>query len=76
MDEGLFVLRAVVVGVEGEPLRVVRKTRRRNRRVRTEKAKMRYTVLRVCELRVLGVGGRDEESVGGEEKAVEDLVRE
>ncbi len=49
--------RARVVGVEGEPMRWVRKTKRRQRRVKTVGSKMRCTVLRVCELRVLSGGG-------------------
>ncbi|KAM0794650.1 ribosomal protein L21-like protein, partial [Usnea florida] len=52
VDENLFVCRAVVVGIEGEPMRVVEKTKRRQRRVKRVKSKMRYTVLRVRELRV------------------------
>lgn len=42
--------RARVVGVETEPMRVVEKTKRRQRRVKTAKNKMRFTVLRVVEV--------------------------
>lgn len=52
MDERLFECRAVVVGSEGEPVRVKEKTKRRNRRVRTVRTKLKFTVLRVGELRV------------------------
>ena len=57
IDENLFVCRAVVVGVEGEPMRVVEKTKRRQRKVRRMRHKGRFTVLRVREVRVLGEGG-------------------
>ena len=50
------MLRARVVGIEGEPLRVVEKTMRRRRKIRRMKHKMRHTVLRVCEFRVLTEG--------------------
>ena len=56
--------RAVVVGVEGEPMRVVEKTKRRQRRVKRVRCKMRFTVLRVREVRVLG--GEGEEELMGE----------
>ncbi len=59
--------RAVVVGIEGEPMRVVEKTKRRQRRVKRVRSKMRFTVLRVKELRVLADGreGRVEGEVEG-----------
>lgn len=53
VDGELFVCRAVVVGVEGEPMRVVEKTKQRQRKVKRKMCKMRFTVLRVKELRVL-----------------------
>ena len=55
IDERLFECRATVVGTESEPMRFIEKTTRRNRRVRTKKAKMRFTVLRVAELRIKGL---------------------
>lgn len=58
------MVRARVVGVEGEPMRVVKKTRRRQRRVKTVKSKMRFTVLRVCELKVLPGKGHAGEGDG------------
>ena len=67
MDERVFVCRAVVVGVEGEGLRVREKTKRRQRRVNRVKTKGRFTVLRVRELRVFA-GMGDE---GGEEGGME-----
>jgi large subunit ribosomal protein L21 len=78
IDERLFVLRAVVVGVEGEPMRVVEKKKRRQRRVTTVKSKMRFTILRVRELRVLSEGMRGEESgtISEEKEAVEALASE
>jgi len=69
IDEELFVLRARVVGVEAEPMRFVTKTKRRQRKVKTVKSKMRFTVLRVCELRVLP-RGKGEEEVERVEEAV------
>ena len=64
--------RAVVVGIEGEPMRVVEKTKRRQRRVKRVKSKMRFTVLRVRELRVLmGVGEGEGEGVEREEEGLE-----
>ncbi|MCJ1279927.1 hypothetical protein MMC21_007752 [Puttea exsequens] len=67
VDERVFVCRAVVVGVEGEGLRVREKTKRRQRRVNRVKTKGRFTVLRVRELRVFA-GMGDE---GGEEGGME-----
>lgn len=66
VDEGLYLCRAVVVGVEGEPMRVVEKTVRRRRRVKRVTSKMRFTVLRIRELRVLA--GREGEAGGEVEK--------
>jgi len=54
------------VGVEGEPMRVVEKTKRRQRHVKTVRSKMRFTVLRVVEVRVC-VGGEGGGEDGGEE---------
>lgn len=52
LDDRLFVCRAVVMGVESEPLRTKEKTKRRNRKTKTVKSKHRFTVLRIKELRV------------------------
>ncbi|KAI0593417.1 ribosomal protein L21-like protein [Biscogniauxia sp. FL1348] len=54
VDGSLFECRAVVLGVESEPLRVKVKTKRRNRRSQRVKSKHRYTILRISELKVLG----------------------
>lgn len=67
MDEGVYLCRAVVVGVEGEPVRVVEKTKRRDRRVRRKVAKGRFTVLRIMEVKVWGTGGEGGGG-GGEEE--------
>jgi len=69
VDELDFVCRARVVGVEGEPMRVVEKTKRRQRHVKTVRSKMRFTVLRVVEVRVCvgGEGGREDRGEEGEE---------
>ncbi|KAI9681203.1 MAG: hypothetical protein M1817_002485 [Caeruleum heppii] len=55
LDERLFEVRARVLGVESEPMRVKEKTKRRNRKVKTVRSKHRFTVLRVAEVRVRGV---------------------
>ncbi|EON61848.1 hypothetical protein W97_01066 [Coniosporium apollinis CBS 100218] len=52
VDERLFVCRAVVMGVEAEPMRIKEKTKQRQRHVRQVKSKHKFTVLRVQELRV------------------------
>lgn len=52
IDERLYECRAVVVGVDSEPMRIKEKTKRRNRKVKTVKSKHRYTVLRISELRI------------------------
>ena len=61
LDERLFVCRAVVMGVESEPMRIKEKTKRRQRRVKTVKSKLKFTVLRVKEVRVRGVEDIEEE---------------
>ena len=59
LDERLFVCRAVVMGVESEPLRIKEKTKRRQRKVKRVKSKHRFTLLRIREVKV-----RDVEEVG------------
>lgn len=54
LDDRLFVCRAVVMGVESEPMRYKEKTKRRQRKVKTVKSKHRYTILKIKELRVRG----------------------
>ncbi|KAK3722197.1 hypothetical protein LTR37_002630 [Vermiconidia calcicola] len=56
LDERLFVCRAVVMGVESEPLRVMEKTKRRQRKVKKVKSKHRFTVLKIKEVVVKDVG--------------------
>ena len=68
MDETRFLCRAVVVGVEGEPLRRTVKTKRRNRRVRVKESKMHFTVLRITGLEILPEGAKAQE-----EEVSEDL---
>ncbi|EME49784.1 hypothetical protein DOTSEDRAFT_164476 [Dothistroma septosporum NZE10] len=55
IDDRLFVCRAVVIGVESEPLRIKEKTKRRNRHVRKVKSKHRYTILKIKQLRIKSV---------------------
>lgn len=52
MDERFYVCRVRVMGVEGEPMRIIKKTKRRQRYVQTVKRKMRYTVIRCLEVEV------------------------
>lgn len=52
LDDRLFVCRAVVLGVESEPMRIVEKTKRRQRHVRHIKSKLRFTVLKIKEISV------------------------
>lgn len=52
LDERLFVCRAVVMGVEAEPMRIKEKTKRRQRRVKTVKSKHKFTILKIKEVRV------------------------
>ena len=66
ISEKYFCCRATVVGVEGEPMRRVEKTKRRQRKVKTTKSKMRFTVLRITELRVLPEGMDEGEEVSTE----------
>ena len=40
------------MGVEGEPMRIIKKTKRRQRYVQTVKRKMRYTIVRCLEVEV------------------------
>lgn len=60
MDERFFVCRVRVMGVEGEPMRIIKKTKRRQRYVQTVKRKMRYTVVRCLEVEVKGEEVRGE----------------
>jgi large subunit ribosomal protein L21 len=55
LDERLFVCRAVVMGVESEPLRFKEKTKRRQRKVKTVKSKHRFTILKIKEVRLRGL---------------------
>ncbi|EMC93588.1 hypothetical protein BAUCODRAFT_52000, partial [Baudoinia panamericana UAMH 10762] len=55
VDDRLFVCRAVVMGVESDPLHVEEKTKRRQRKVKRVKSKHRHTILRIKEVRVRGL---------------------
>ncbi|KAL5416171.1 hypothetical protein PMIN03_002209 [Paraphaeosphaeria minitans] len=52
LDERLFTCRATVVGVGSEPMRIMEKTKRRQRHVKHVFSKHKYTVLRVGEVEV------------------------
>ena len=53
VDGRLFQCRAVVLGTESEPLRVMVKKKRRTRRAQRVSSKHKYTVLRISELKIL-----------------------
>ncbi|SMR42285.1 unnamed protein product [Zymoseptoria tritici ST99CH_1A5] len=55
VDDRMFVCRAVVTGVESEPMRIKEKTKRRQRHVKKVKSKHRYTIIKIKELRVKSV---------------------
>ena len=73
VDETRFLCRAVVIGVEGEPLRRPEKTVRRNRRVRVKKNKMHFTVLRITDLDILPEGTKAQDEEVSEELEGRDL---
>jgi hypothetical protein len=52
LDDRLFTVRARVVGIETEPMRVEEKTKRRQRHTKHVYSKMRFTVLKISELEV------------------------
>lgn len=52
LNDKLFVCRAVVMGVESEPLRIKEKTKRRQRKVKMVRSKHRFTILRIKEFRI------------------------
>jgi len=56
IDDRLYVCRATVMGVESEPMRVMEKTKRRQRHIKHVKSKHRYTVLRISEVKVRSLG--------------------
>lgn len=55
-------------------MRVKEKTKRRQRKVKTVKSKMRYTVLRVTELRILPEGQQETPAEREEEQGVVDRL--
>lgn len=52
LDDNLFECRARVIAWESEPLRVIEKTKRRQRHVKHVESKLRFTVLRIMDLKV------------------------
>ena len=52
LDERLFTCRARVTGIETEPLRVMEKTKRRQRHTRHVESKLYFTVLKISDLEV------------------------
>jgi hypothetical protein len=55
LDERLFTCRAVVTAIETEPMRIMEKTKRRQRHVKHVYSKHKFTVLKVAELEVRGL---------------------
>jgi len=55
VDERIFECRARVMGTEAEPMRIKTKTKRRNRKIKTVKSKLKFTILRIAEVRVRGL---------------------
>jgi large subunit ribosomal protein L21 len=54
LDERLFTCRAVVMGTESEPMRVMEKTKQRQRHTKTVRSKHKYTILKIREIEVNG----------------------
>ncbi|KAJ2892936.1 putative aconitate hydratase protein [Zalerion maritima] len=52
IDERFYECRATVIGIEAEPMRVEVKKKQRCRRKTTVRNKMRFTVLRISELKI------------------------
>lgn len=52
VDERLFECRAIVMGTESEPMRVMIKKKRRNRKKKHVFSKHKYTVLRINQLQI------------------------
>jgi len=52
VDERLFECRARVMGVEAEPMRIKEKTKRRNRKIKTVRSKLKFTILRISDLKI------------------------
>ncbi|KAL1879126.1 hypothetical protein VTK73DRAFT_7245 [Phialemonium thermophilum] len=52
VDERLFECRAVVLGTDAEPMRIMIKKKQRNRRKKHVRSKHKYTVLAISELRI------------------------
>jgi large subunit ribosomal protein L21 len=50
LDDRLFTVRARVVGIETEPMRVEEKTKRRQRHTKHVYSKMRFTVLKISDM--------------------------
>lgn len=69
LDERLFECRARVMGTEMEPMRVMEKTKRRQRHIKHVYSKHRYTILKIMEVRVNDVSALEvplvEEAVVG-----------
>ncbi|PSN63095.1 hypothetical protein BS50DRAFT_576908 [Corynespora cassiicola Philippines] len=52
LDDRLFTCRATVIAIESEPMRIMEKTKRRQRHTKHVKSKHRYTVLKISEVSV------------------------
>ena len=65
LDERLFTVRATVVAIDTEPMRVEEKTKRRQRHTKHVYSKMRFTVLKISDLQVKSLD-EYEDALGGE----------
>lgn len=63
LDERLYVCRARVMNTEYEPMRVMEKTKRRQRHIKHVRSKHSYTVLRIMEITVNNVDALDQNTV-------------
>lgn len=52
LDERLFECRARVMGTEAEPLRIKEKKKRRNRRINRVQTKLKFTILKIAEVKI------------------------
>ncbi|CAG8984205.1 hypothetical protein HYALB_00004188 [Hymenoscyphus albidus] len=52
VDERLFECRARVMGTEAEPLRIKEKKKRRNRRINWVQTKLKFTILKIAEVKI------------------------
>lgn len=74
LDDRMFTVRARVVGIETEPLRVEEKTKRRQRHTKHVMSKMRFTVLKISEMDIKSLEQYEEAVKGNNKGEVEVTV--